>query len=284
MRNLVKGREIAVGGAPSEKELGREVSRSTKISALMRQISSSLPSAELTYGAGSRSVWVYYPQGLLRRPESEWNLFVDSDPQRQRFPPHPCVGCKGGFHEEKEAKEEEGSHPGHSLFQESFFLCTVKKFGDVLGAGCIYVEVVVDRDSRASFAKVYSARNALNAVDIVASRVVPFFERRGAAIQRIDTRKTSEYCGLPPAHPFETFLMTSHIQHGLVGQPEYSPCEDFYQVLQRDFFSAAVRKQFHLSLDELQKELDAFVETYNSKRIAPSNAQRSPAPQTESHI
>ena len=102
---------------------------------------------------------------------------------------------------------------GHSLFQEMFFFCTVKNVGDIPGAGCIYVETVVDRDSGIAFAKVYSAKNAMNAVDILASRVVPFFERQGIAIKEIHTRKTSEYCGLPPAHPFETFLATSHIQH-----------------------------------------------------------------------
>ncbi len=52
-----------------------------------------------------------------------------------------------------------GSAERHSLFQEVFFFCTVKDIGDVPGAGCIYVETVVDRDAGIAFAKVYSAKN-----------------------------------------------------------------------------------------------------------------------------
>jgi hypothetical protein len=129
---------------------------------------------------------------------------------------------------EKQGREYVAFKDGLSLFQEVFFFCTVKNVGDVPGAGCIYVETVVDRDSGIAFAKVYSAKNAMNAVDILSSRVVPFFERRGVAIQEIHTRKTSEYCGLPLAHPFETFLATSHIQHLPVdepGQPHNHLCE-----------------------------------------------------------
>src|ERR1700680_1274158 len=112
---------------------------------------------------------------------------------------------------EKKEKQDAACNEGRALFQELFFFCKVMNVGDVPGAGCIYVETVVDRDSGIAFAKVYSAKNAMNAVDILASRVVPFFKRLGVAIKEIHTRKTSEYCGLPPVHTFETYLAASHI-------------------------------------------------------------------------
>ncbi len=166
--------------------------------------------------------------------------------------------------------EDAFSRDGHSLFQEMFFLCTVKNLGDVPGPGSIYVETVVDRDSGISFAKVYSAQNAMNAVDILASRVVPFFQRHGIAIKEIHTRKTNEYCGRVPFHPYETFLATSHIQHlpnNVLGHPDNHLCEQFYRFLLNEFFPSALRKTFHLSLDELQKDLDTFVEAYNAAQV-----------------
>jgi hypothetical protein len=155
----------------------------------------------------------------------------------------------------------------HTLFQEVFFFCTVKNIGDVRGPGCIYVETVVDRDTGMAFAKVYCARNPNNAVDILKSRVFPFFKRRGLAIGEIHTRHTNEYCGLPTIHPFETYLAASDVLHVTKikpGHPENRLCEQFYRLLLKDFFMPALRKKFQIFLDGLQTDLDAFVETYNT--------------------
>jgi hypothetical protein len=170
-------------------------------------------------------------------------------------------------HHETGQKEAAGSARGHALFQEMFFFCTIKKVGDLSGSGSIYVETVVDRDSGLAFAKIYPAKNAGNAVDILASRVVPFFERHGLRIKEIHTRKTSEYCGLIPVHPFESFLTASHIQHRSIaqfGEPCNYLCEEFYRLLLREYFPAALRQNFRLCLDELQKGLDTFVEAFNA--------------------
>jgi hypothetical protein len=130
---------------------------------------------------------------------------------------------------------------------------------------------VVDRDSRIAFAKVYSAKNVMNASDIFVSRVMPFFERQGTAIKEIHTRKTSEYCGLLSVHPFESFLATRHIQHLPMDQPSHPNnflCEQFYRFLLKEFFLPALRRTFQVSLDELQKGLDTFVQAYNAAQMS----------------
>ncbi len=174
--------------------------------------------------------------------------------------------------------EDMASGDGHSLFQEGFFFCEVKNVGEVPGTGCIYVETVVDRDSGIAFAKVYSTKNALNAVDILASRVMPFLERQRVSIKEIHTPKTTEYCGLLSVHPFETFLAASHIQHlpkDRPGHPHDRLCEGFYQFLLQDFFRPALRRTFQLSLDDLQAELDPFVEAYNAMQLKHENPIKS---------
>jgi hypothetical protein len=179
--------------------------------------------------------------------------------------PVPCQPEFGG-----RKKDYSASDPGHSLFQELFFFCRVKKIGDTPGTECIYVETVVDRDSGVAFAKIYPERNAMNAVDILASRVVPFFQRLGSAIEDVHTRKTNEYCGLPPKHPYETFLATNHIQHlgmELPGEPYNYLCQEFYRFLLKEFFPLALRKNFQLSFHEMQKDLDAFVDAYNTMQM-----------------
>ena len=160
-------------------------------------------------------------------------------------------------------------YPGHSIFQESFFFCRIKNVGDDPGAGDIYVEIAVDGYSRVAFANVYSARSAMNAVNLLKKRVLPFFERHHVPIERVFTRKSAEYCGLAPVHPFETFLATSKIQHAHLDPltpTAGSLCEQFFHVLQPEFFTPELRRRFQQTLPLLQQDLDAFVETYNSQR------------------
>jgi hypothetical protein len=156
-----------------------------------------------------------------------------------------------------------------SLFQDSFFLCSIKNIGDLPGTGNIFLEVVVDGETRVAFAKIYSTRNLLNPVDTLTSRVLPYYERRGIPIRDIHTRRSSHYCGTFPAHPLETFLVTSHIQHSVLRQRSdagFYLCEDFYWLVLKEFLQPELRKKFHLSFEELQRDLDAFVEAYNAMR------------------
>jgi hypothetical protein len=238
---------------------------------MLHEIIPFVPASKSASGNASRSVWVHYPKHLLQHPGVESEGRCDQSPENPRFHAHECTGVKR-VGDEGNRIENASFDPGHSLFQEVFFFCTVKGVGDVPGAGCIYVETVVDRDSGIAFAKIYSAKNAMNAVDILTSRVVPFYESQGASIKEIHTRKTSEYCGLPLAHPFETLLATSHIQHlpmDLPGHPHNHLCEQFYRFLLKEFFGLALRKKFKLSLDDLQKDLDTFVEAYNALQMRP---------------
>lgn len=243
---------------------------------MLPELIPSFPSPECTCVPGSRSKWAYYPQGMLGHPVGEPGQRLDRLQEGPCFLAHPCVGGKSELKEMKE-NEDVASNSGRSLFQEVFFFCTVKNIGDVPGTGRIYVETVVDRDSGIAFAKVYSVKNAMNAVDLLVSRVVPFFEHQGVAIKEIHTRKTSEYCGLFPVHPFETFLATSHIQHlpkDQSNQPYNYLCEQFYRFLLKEFFLPALRRTFKLSLDELQKDLDTFVEAYNAVQIKRENEMK----------
>lgn len=228
-----------------------------------------LPSRESNYGDGSRFGWAHYPERTPKRPAIESEHSVDSIPKESNFLASQSEGDKREI-KNNEENAETACRTGHSLFQESFFFCTIKNIGDIRGAGCIYVEAVVDRDSGTAFAKVYSSQNPTNAVNMLASCVIPFLGRQGAAIREIHTRATAEYCGLAPVHPFETFLATSHIEHLRVddsSRPDNHLCEQFYRLLLKEFFMPALRKKFDLSLADLQKNLDAFVEEYNSRRL-----------------
>ena len=184
-----------------------------------------LSASESPYEGSSRSAWVYYPKHLLEHPEAGSEQYPDRLPEKSDSLAQQSPSGRGALDDGRK-KEEATPQSGRSLFQEMFFFCTVKNVGDVPGTGCIHVETVVDRDSGVAFAKVYSKRNAMNAVDILASRVMPFFKREGIAIKEIHTRKSSEYCGMPTVHPFET--LPSHLSNSAYADgpawPAPRPC------------------------------------------------------------
>jgi hypothetical protein len=270
MRDPSKDQEIAAEEAPSMlcAQSRCYAERGEQIVPGRPEAAPRLPSGDLTRTAGSRSMWVYLPQGLVRRTVDEWPPWGALCPDKAGSFAHHCKNA--ATPKESSGGKDEKSSSGASLFQDSFFFCKISNPGEVPGTGCIYVETAVDRDSGIAFAKVYSTKNAMNAVDLLASRAVPFFKNRRLPIDEVHTRKTREYCGLPPAHPYETFLATSHIQHCYMNEstdPHNDLCERFYTVLLNRFFQPALRKKFQLSLDELQKDLDVFVEAYNAERV-----------------
>jgi hypothetical protein len=181
-----------------------------------------------------------------------------------------CHECRP---EEANADLQKGNgaapSPERLLFQDSRFVYTLKDFGDLPTVRDIYVETVVDAKCRLGFAKVYPFQDARNATDILEERVLPFYARFGVTVGRVCTRSTREYCGLAPMHPFETLLAASHIEHCPLNPGcgmHIQPCEDFYDVLRAEFFTPAIRNNFYLSFDKLQRDLDVFVEKYNHYR------------------
>jgi len=202
------------------------------------------------------------------RQHSDWDLEqpVVRFSEQSYFPLHS--GDRRA--DESRMNAQPSSEPGHSLFQDMFFFCTIRKLADLPGSGRIYVEIVVDRDTGVAFAKIYSSKSAMNAVDILASRVLPFFRRQALIIKEIHTPDTAEYCGLPPVHTYEAFLAAAHIRHLPIEHARHSSnflCQEFYRYLLNNFFPDALRRNFPMSLRDLQNDLDTFVKAHNAEPI-----------------
>jgi hypothetical protein len=278
MSNLIDQGGAAVGGAPSWCQDPQRCDLSpakVKRCAKCRHVPH-LPASESNFVEGSRSVWVYYPQGILRRPVSESDVYPSHSAPRRSFPPHDCRGTQSA-----PGIVEAAPYPGHSLFQDSFFFCKFQKIGDAPGLADVYVETVVDGCSGLAFAKVYPGESAGNAADIFETRVAPFFTRHGVPIEQIVTTSAEEYCGIVSVHPFETLLAASHILHvqtELSGRAHSPLCMQFFDVLQHEFFAPALRSRFEHTLETLQQELDHFLIAYNSARpsLAPGMHGRPP--------
>ena len=153
--------------------------------------------------------------------------------------------------------------PGYLICQDTFYVGTLK------GVGRIYLQAVVDTYSSFAFAKLYTAKIAVTAADILNDRVLPFFAGEGIAVNAVLTDNGKEYKGKAGEHPYELFLALYDIEHRFtkVGTPRTNGfVERFNRTVLDEFFREAFRKKFYGSVAELQADLDKWVNYYNYER------------------
>ena len=166
--------------------------------------------------------------------------------------------------EEKEAHGEiETAHPGYLGAQDTYYVGTIK------GVGRIYQQTFIDTYSKIAYAKLYDRRNALVAADLLNDRVLPFFEEHSLPLLRILTDRGTEYCGARKHHEYQLYLAVENIDHSRTKarHPQTNGiCERFHKTMQDEFYATAFRKTLYTSLEQLQADLDAWLEDYNTQR------------------
>ena len=166
--------------------------------------------------------------------------------------------------EEKEAHGEiETMHPGYLGAQDTYYVGTIK------GVGRIYQQTFIDTYSKVAFAKLYDRKNALVAADHLNDKVLPFFEENNVTLLRVLTDRGTEYCGAREHHEYQLYLALEDIDHSRTKarHPQTNGiCERFHKTLQDEFYSTAFRKTLYTSLEQLQTDLDRWMDEYNRDR------------------
>lgn len=166
--------------------------------------------------------------------------------------------------QEKEAHGEiETEHPGYLGAQDTFYVGTLK------GIGRIYQQSFIDTYARVAHVKLYDRKNALVAADLLNDRVLPWFEEQGVSLLRVLTDRGSEYCGNLQHHEYELYLAVENIDHTKTKaqHPQTNGiCERFHKTMLEEFYQVAFRKKVYGSLEELQVDVDAWVDYYNRER------------------
>lgn len=165
---------------------------------------------------------------------------------------------------DKEAHGEfESECPGYCGAQDTFYVGTLK------GVGRIYQQTFIDTYSKVGFAKLYDRKTPLTAADLLNDRVLPFFEEAEIPLSRVLTDRGTEYCGAPERHEYELYLAVEDIDHTRTKtkSPQTNGiCERFHKTLLHEFYRVAFRKKIYRTLEELQADLDAWIQEYNEHR------------------
>ena len=98
---------------------------------------------------------------------------------------------------------------------------------------------------------------------------MPFYNEQGVPVLRILTDRGTEYKGKIENHAYQLFLSIEGIEHSTT--KAYSPqtngiCERFNKTMKHEFFEIAMRKKIYSSLEDLQLDLDIWLEHYNNER------------------
>jgi transposase InsO family protein len=166
--------------------------------------------------------------------------------------------------QEKEAHGEfESECPGYCGAQDTFYV------GNMKGVGRIYQQTFVDTYSKVAFAKLYDRKTPITAADLLNDRVLPFFEEHGIPLLRILTDRGTEFCGSPERHEYELYLAVEDVDHTRTKtkSPQTNGIvERLHKTMLHEFYQIAFRKKLYRAIDELQRDLDAWLAEYNEAR------------------
>jgi transposase InsO family protein len=159
--------------------------------------------------------------------------------------------------------EIETMHPGYLGSQDTFYVGTLK------GVGRIYQQTFVDTYSKVAHCKLYTTKTPITSADLLNDRVLPFFEGHGMGVLRMLTDRGTEYCGKVEQHDYELYLAINDIEHTKTKarSPQTNGiCERFHKTILQEFYQVTFRKKIYETLDELQKDLDDWLDYYNHHR------------------
>jgi transposase InsO family protein len=159
--------------------------------------------------------------------------------------------------------EIETHHPGYLGSQDTFYV------GNMKGVGRIYQQTFVDTYSKVAFAKLYTSKTPITSADLLNDRVLPYFEQHELPMLRILTDRGTEYCGRMDQHDYQLYLAINGIDH--TKTKAQSPqtngiCERFHKTVLQEFYQITFRKKLYAGMDDLQEDLDDWINYYSNER------------------
>jgi transposase InsO family protein len=159
--------------------------------------------------------------------------------------------------------EIETAHPGYLGSQDTFYV------GNLKGVGRIYQQTYVDTYCKVAHCKLYITKTPITAADLLNDKVLPFYAAHDLPILRILTDRGTEYCGRVDQHDYQLYLAINDIDHTKTKarHPQTNGiCERFHKTILQEFYQITFRKKLYTHLDELQKDLDEWLNYYNNQR------------------
>ena len=154
-------------------------------------------------------------------------------------------------------------HPGYLGSQDTFYV------GHFKGVGRVYQQTDVDTYCRVAHCKLYTTKTPITAADLLNDRVLPFYAENDLPVLRILTDRGTEYCGKAESHDYQLYMAINDIEHTRTKarNPQTNGiCERFHKTILQEFYQPTLRRRIYESIDQLQEDLDIWLDSYNNKR------------------
>lgn len=209
---------------------------------------------------GVRGVWGRH--NLLTRHERLLRLERETREQKLELTEQQ-VRLLERFSPEFRERHIEVHHTGELVAVDTFFVGTLK------GVGRVYMQSVLDCFSRYAWGRLYTTKLPVTAVHVLNNDVLPFFEERDCPVETVLSDNGREFCGRPDQHPYEIFLQLEGIEHRCtkVRRPQSNGfIERLHRTLLDEHFRIQGRTKWYETVEEMQSDLEKFLEHYNTKR------------------
>jgi transposase InsO family protein len=209
---------------------------------------------------GVRGVWSRH--GLTKKHERLLRLEETAEKRKLKLTEEQIEALER-FDPEFRERHIEVHFPGDLVSVDTFFVGTLK------GVGKVYLQTVLDCYSRYAWGRLYTSKLPLTAVQILNNDVLPFFEEQKIRVRTVLSDNGREFCGRPDKHPYELFLQLEEIEHRTtkVGRPQSNGfIERFHRTVLDEHLRVKGRTTWYEAVEEMQTDLDTYLETYNRKR------------------
>ena len=124
-------------------------------------------------------------------------------------------------------------------------------------------------EAKVAQAKLYKTKTPITAADMLNDKVLQFYEQHELPVLRILTDRGTEYWGRADRHDYQLFLAINDIDHTKtkVKSPQTNGiCERFHKTILQEFYQVTFRKKIYETIEQLQNELDEWIDHYNNER------------------
>ena len=139
------------------------------------------------------------------------------------------------------------------------------------GMARVYIQTVLNCLIRFVWARPYTSKMPVTAVQFLNNHVLPFFNPQAPKVRTIFRDNGRQYPSRPDKHPYELFLQLEEIEPPTtkVRMPQSTGFIDRFQLtLIEDHLRINGPTTWYAILHEIQKDLDAYLDTYNTCRTA----------------
>ena len=160
--------------------------------------------------------------------------------------------------------ELDTAYPGNLGVQDSYYVGYIPTIGDV------YQQTFVDAYTKVAMVNLYLNKHAKSSIHMLNEIVLPWYQQQSLPIEQVLTDRGAEFYGA--AHDGDLYQKAlhdksiEHIKMRAYNGPEVNGiCARFHTLQKNEFFDLALRAKSYQSLEELNDDLQKWVDTYNSE-------------------